>query len=71
MEQKLCIVVYRYTANDPWREKSSGVFEDKRLAENMVEILVAQKFAKFIAIVEGPITSPEAMEAAEAKLGDF
>jgi hypothetical protein len=71
MEETLYIVVYRYTATEVWREKTSGVFNDKRLAENFVEILEAQKFAPFIAIVSGPITCPEQMAEAEAALGAF
>lgn len=71
MEEILYIVIWKPTETDHWQEKTNGVFHDKRLAENFVEILKAQKFAQFIGIVEGPITSPGAMAEAEAALGKF
>ena len=67
--ETLYIVVYRASEKDPWQEKTGGVFTDRRLAENFVEILRAQRFGPLLAIVEGPIVCPEDMAEAEARLG--
>jgi hypothetical protein len=71
MEQKLYIIVYRGTPKSKWEERVGCVFEDRRLAENMLEIKRSQDTYGQYVIVEGPITSPETMAAAEARLGKF
>jgi hypothetical protein len=68
--ENIYIVVIRHKETEPWQEKVNGVFHDKRLADNFIEILNAQGFAKFIGLVEGPIIVAADVAAQEA-LGVF
>jgi hypothetical protein len=71
MEQAIFIVVYRHSVALPWQEKVKGVFTDRKLAENYVEILKAQGFAEFIGFVEGLVVCPASEAEAEKQLGPF
>jgi hypothetical protein len=70
MDEHLYIVIYRHPG-EKWREKTAGVFESRRLAENYIECCKATGFNGQLAWVEGPICTPESMAEAEARLGDF
>ena len=70
MDEHLYIVVYRFPG-EPWKEKANGVFTSRRLAENLIECSKATGFSAEMAIVDGPIYSPETMAEAEARLGAF
>ena len=68
--ERLYIVVYRHKG-ERWQEKVNGVFNERRLAENFIECSKSTGFGGEMAIVEGPIISPETMAEAEARLGAF
>ncbi len=70
MDEHLYIVVYR-NPREPWQAKTNGIFTERRLAENFIECSKATGFAAEMAIVDGPIVSPETMAEAEARLGKF
>lgn len=70
MDEHLFIVVYRH-CGEPWQAKTSGLFTERRLAENFIECCKATGFSGELAIVDGPIYSPESMAEAEARLGKF
>lgn len=65
------IYIVLWKSGGIWRPQSQGVFEERRLAENLIECLKAAGEKYEFAVVEGPIVSPESMAAAEARLGQF
>ncbi len=69
--EHLYIVIWRLNDTAKWRPEPDGVFESRRLADNLLEIKASQGSSMQYAIVEGPIVSAEAMAEAESKLGAF
>jgi len=70
MEEYLYIVIWK-GETIPWRAVDRGIFTERRLAENYIECQKAAGETWTYAILAGPITSPESMAEAEARLGDF
>ncbi len=64
----LYIVVYKTHKDGKWNSLCDGEFEERRLAENLIEIKKAQRSAWEFAIVDGPIVSPKSMAEAEANI---
>jgi hypothetical protein len=71
MMENLYIVIWRSGPQKVWAAEPRGVFTSRRLADSFVEINHPHYPDFEYAIVEGPIVSPESMEAAEARLGAF
>ena len=70
MEDHLYIVIWK-GETIPWRAAERAIFTERRLAENYIECQKAAGETWTYGIVEGPITSPEAMAEQEAALGVF
>ena len=68
--EHLFIVIYRCEGGK-WKPEPHGVCEDRSMAEKMIEVAKHKGETFEFSIVEGPIVSPESMEAAEARLGTF
>ena len=70
MEEQVYIVIYR-GISIPWRAEGKGVFADRRLAENFIEIAKANGETWEYAIVEGPICNPQADGAGRGRAGEI
>lgn len=71
MNDRLYIILWRSPKSTIWHAEDRGVFESRRLAENFIECAKASGQTWDYAIVEGPIVSPETMEQAAVRLGEF
>lgn len=69
--EHLYIIIWRSSAKSQWHPLLHGVFDNRADAELVVKAEHAMRSSLEYAIVEGPIVSPESMEAAEARLGTF
>ena len=71
MEKTLYLIVYRGSAKEPWLERVGCIFEDERLADNMLEIKRVQDPTSQYAKLTGTLRVPETEAEAEARLGAF
>ena len=69
MEQTLYIIVYRNSPSSAWEERVGCVFEDERLADNMLEIKRTQNPYNQYAKVTGTLLVPGTMAKGDAGLG--
>ena len=69
--EHIYVTLYRTTKTGKWQPFSEGVFDERRLAENFLEIKKAQGYDWEMAIIDGPIFDAHAMEAYGKALGEF
>jgi hypothetical protein len=71
MEQTLYIILYRADSNTMWQERVGCIFEDERLADNMLEIKRSKDPFSQYAKVTGTLLVPGTMAKGETGLGPF
>ncbi len=70
MDEHLFIVLYR-ARTGKWNPLAGGVVDTRSDAETLIRAEQIKGSTLEYAIVEGPVVSPETMEQAAARLGEF
>lgn len=71
MEKTLYLVVYRGSAKEPWLERVGCIFEDERLADNMLEIKRVQDPTSQYAKLTGTLREGQQLVERAVRSGDL